>query len=821
MVRLKSRVATGTQTGSYLQRSGELLGREPQLNTLDAQLERLRRNPKLLSVCEITGLGGMGKSRLLDEVMMHAKDRYPKYNHVVFVSLEGESSSTEVGVLVSLREAVKLNCHLFDAAMRRYWRAVGQPAPTRPSRIERSILGRGAEVGGAFAHIPLPINFAAQIWEKLEDDSERRQRYQESEFKAVDDLREEPQELRAYLPHCLGRDLHLALGAKGHSLAVFYDSYEKQDTSREGAPWLQELIWVTGRGIHMIASREPLRWNRKKWERHTTSVKVAKLPKKESRQMIQQRLGELDKSVEDRLLAISRGTPFYIESSINLYVDLAREKEVEAKDLPSTTTGAVAGLLDHRRAPQRALTTALAAIRVFDRDLYQHMADVLSVELAVLHHRDFVDSFLVERLSGSLYKLHDLLTEVVRESAAEKSVRSVALEAATDHLLSRCQERGRSEPERVLAILQGVLEGWESVADMPRRCAEALIDVAYVLYDAGFSNELMSIASVKRSKPRHSVSLVADYIKAMSTRRVVSVVPGIKKFERLNTRKKRLGRHAHSLALELAYLRELRGNYPRARNDFRRLARMAEPFDPADRTQLRTRLYHADILIMDGEFGEGSRLLQETYEAVGHRDIVNWGELVRHRAHAYRFSFLLEDAVELYKLAIRKASDAPVLTAKLYTNLVESCCWHDPERALKEAVRSVDLNEQIGHQIELAKCSAAKAIALSRQKRFKEASTEIHTAKELAKSTGYPAGLAFALQAEAILIGLKGDDVDGLRTAMSQLARKTRELGTYGHLSAAPLVLTRKANTPVIVQSLAEWFEPEEVHSRIEHYLGI
>ena len=32
---------------------------------------------------------------------------------------------------------------------------------------------------------------------------------------------------------------------------------------------------------------------------------------------------------------------------------------------------------------------------------------------------------------------------------------------------------------------------------------------------------------------------------------------------------------------------------------------------------MRTRLYHSDVLIMDGLFSQGSRLLLETYEAIG------------------------------------------------------------------------------------------------------------------------------------------------------------------------------------------------------------
>ena len=136
------------------------------------------------------------------------------------------------------------------------------------------------------------------------------------------------------------------------------------------------------------------------------------------------------------------GVPFFIESAINVYIDLKRELGAVGRgDLPRPQ-GMVAKLLDHRRAPQRALVTALASVQIFDRNLYQQTAYVLSVELGILHFRDFVDSFLVESRSGELYKTHDLLTESVRSSAADEHIRMVSLEAATAHLLERCRGRG-------------------------------------------------------------------------------------------------------------------------------------------------------------------------------------------------------------------------------------------------------------------------------------------------------------------------------------------------------------------------------------------
>jgi tetratricopeptide (TPR) repeat protein len=822
VVGLKRLARRGAHSESSFQRPGEFLDREKELATLEAELRHQCQTPKVLRVCEITGVGGMGKSRLMDEMRALSKKRPLRIDRLAFVSLEGDLSGTEVGVLYRLRREVGIECHLFDAALQRYWRAVGQPVPPEsPNRIERSILRQGAELGAVLGGVPLPINFAVQVWGKISRHGEKQQRYEKSEFTAIDEMREEPRELRAILPSCLAKDIKWALAERGgQSLAIFYDSYEKQRNPQEGAPWLQEMISTLGRGLHVVASREPLGWPKAKWELHTAAVSVEELPEKEAREMLRQRLGKLEDPVEERLLAISRRTPFYIESAVRLYLDLAEEKEVEAADLPSTPDGAVTRLLDHRRAPQRALASALATGRIFDRDLYQHMADVLNVELAVLHYQDFTDSFLTESVSGELYKFHDLLTDAVRESPAEKALRRVALEAAADHLWARSQERGRTEPETVLALLRGLLEGWLSVSEVPRRSIEALIDIGYVLYDAGFSNELMALASTQARKQRHSITLVLDYLEAMSARRIDGVEAGIRRFERLRSRKRRLGRHLHSLELELAYLRELRGNYRRARGDFLRLARQAEPFDPTDRTQLRALLYHGDVLTMDGRFREGSRVLQETYEAVGHRDIVNWGELVRHRAHAYRFSFLLEEAAELYQLALRKTPDAPVLTAKLYTNLVETYCWFEPDLALKEAVKSIEMNERIGHQIELAKCAAAKGIALARLGKRPDAAAAIDEAKALAKATGYPAGSGFALQAEAIAMAL-AEDTRARNRAIGGLRRKTKELGTYSHLTAAPLVAAGEDVGSAAIRKAAEWFEPDDVGTRIRTYLGL
>ena len=316
--------------------------------------------------------------------------------------------------------------------------------------------------------------------------------------------------------------------------------------------------------------------------------------------------------IEDHLLEVSEQNSFFIESVISVYQDLAAEKtEIDLDDLPSSPEGAVNALLDHRRTPQRALATALATVQVFDRKLYEHLAYVLSVELGILHYRDFVESFIVEALDERLSRTHDLLTKAVRLSPEDASIREVALEAATNHLLARCEENGRREHQAVLGILRGIIEGWGSVEAAPDHSIETLIDAGYILHDAGFSNELQSIVASAPAASQPSIAAASTFFEALASRRTAGVDAAIERFERVKSRGMRLGRHRHSVDLELAYLRELGGNYFQAREEFKQLAEETEPFNPTDRAQLRARLYYADILIMDGDFREGSRVCRK------------------------------------------------------------------------------------------------------------------------------------------------------------------------------------------------------------------
>jgi hypothetical protein len=776
-------------------------------------MDRLGDDPEGIAVLEVLGLGGAGKTRLLSQLQIDASEKKGRGSqHVVEVSLEAERFATAAGPLRSLREQLSIDCHLFDTALLAYWRATGQPFQVeRTSRLARSPVLEGLDIDTSVAELPLkfamsvslPARFAVAVYDALSREVVKLRYYDREEFKEIDDLGRNSEALRDRLPQYLALDIQRRLESSNDALIAFYDGYEKQaqETLAGDAGWLREFIGTLDRGLHVISSREPLGWPAE-WEKIVQDVPVDSLPEEQARELLCGRFGKLPPEIEHHILKASERIPLLLTAIGETYEHLSSENEhVEARRLAMT----------------------LAAVQVFDESLFRYLVHELRLPVDVFEFTPFTKRFFVEKIAlepHRLYKTHDLLTTSVR-SSRDAQIRRASLELATRHLLSRCQDSGARSHEVVLAFFFALVAGWQATDEMPRQSVEQLVDAGYLLYDAGYWNELASIVPKESPASEHPVTAICDLFAALAARRVVGIDSARERFARLEARASVLGRHERSVELELAYLTELTGDYATARDDFRRLNELTthhDEFDPTDRTHMRARLWHADMLIMDGELKDGSRLLSEAYEALGKGIPMDWAELARHRGHALRFSFLLEPAEALYLEAIRTVAGVRALEGKLQTNLAETYCWWDPERALNAAKRSTEINLDLGSKIELAKCETARAIALAKMDDLHAARCAITKAVGYARAVGYRAGIAFALQAEAVVEGLLGD-TDRLVAANARLSDAVAVLGTYGHLRMVPAWLMEDQWAYAEATVEVDWLGDDPLEDRLRAYL--
>ncbi|HEX6752648.1 MAG TPA: hypothetical protein VF093_03560 [Solirubrobacterales bacterium] len=786
------------------------------------QREALRRDPAHLSILELVGLGGMGKTWLLNELQNIALESRDA-DYALWVSLAGERTTTATGPLLLIRNQVDFDCLLFDTALLAYWSAIGQPLQLeRSRRLADALAVQALELTTALGGFSLPLGFGIKVFDAARRKLTHWDLYKPSEFEQIEDLQRQPKELAARLPHYLGCDLQRRLIPTDQWFYAFYDAYDHLSAATRDSevPWLQEFIATLGRGVHVISTRDPLGWGEDEWGSVVDPMPVAELPETHSRALLQARLSDIPQEHEDRLIEVSRCVPFLLDTVANGYVRLApRGRLIDLDDLPKSTEHALAHLLEHLPQEQREVAVALAAIQIFDAALYRHVVMDLSLKVSVLEFDRFLDWYFVEQVSSDLYKTHDLLTAFVRESAVAANTARKSLEAVTDHLLQRCREDGRRRPETVLPIFGAVIAGWRSVPSVPTRSIETLVDVAFLFYDAGYWNELASMIAEHVAEGEHPITVFASFVHALCARRIFDIEYAVQRFHELEPHSGVFGRHSHSVALEAAYVSAVAGDSVRARTDFERLVQ--ETAHPAadERTRVRAQLNYADMSMVDGRFRSSSQLLREACESF-ESDPIYWGEMVRVRGHAHRFSFALQDAEQLYLEAMRVTENdqAPALLGRLRTNLAETYCWHDPERALDAADVAAEANGRLNNQTELAKNGAAKGIALAKLGRFDPAREAIADAARRAEEVGYRAGVAFALQATTVTEALAGEE-DRMRSATAELDAVITEIDTYFHLMAVPHLLCGDSDGFAEVLAAHEWIDEDDIESRLSALL--
>jgi tetratricopeptide (TPR) repeat protein len=802
----------------------QFLDREDQLELLQAHIGALRRDPAHFKVVEVLGLGGMGKTSLLEQVWNGAVSTDAP-DHLVWVSLEGEAATSSIGPLLAMRDQLDCQCLLFDTAVLAYWNAMGQPLQlTRAGRLADSLAVKALELGGGFAGFALPIGFGIKIYDHLKRVTKKRLSYQPEEFQEVEQLHKRPGELLRRLPYYLGIDVKRSVEAGGQRFIAFYDAYDRQtvSTREAGAPWMQEFVGTLGRGLHVVSTREPLRWVERRWRDVVVEIRLDALPEDDARAMLDGRISGLDRQMEDRLIRAARRIPFLLETVINGYAELARlGGDIALESLPSSPDSAVAHFLEHFPEAQRELAIALAATQVFDEHLFRSVVADLNVQVSFQSFHKFTDWYFVESISAGLYKTHDLLSAFVRESSTAEGIRREALNAATRHLLRSCHGDIALNPDKVLPIMRAVIAGWYSVENMPTPSVELLVDVGFRLYDAGYWNELASLGSEASLVKEHPADVLLEFFLTLTARRILGVEPALERFEALLPRAHLLGRHADAIELEASYVQGLAGEYAKARSGFKRIVSRSHHFDPGDRTHVRARMYHGGMLLMDGAFRQSSSLLAETYDAVHPDQNPDWGELVRYRGHAYRFSVALDEAESLYLRAMRSASEdqSPALLGRLHTNLAETYCWSEPHRAVVAAEDAAKIHASLGNRIELAKCDAALGVALSKLGDVEGARVAVAKAVRRATDVGYQAGVAFALQA-GVVTEWFANDHEAAAAACRELTALVDRMGTYRHLQAIPFLLLGDDAGLAAVVAETEWLTDRPVSTSIARYLA-
>ncbi|WP_396230961.1 tetratricopeptide repeat protein, partial [Frankia sp. EI5c] len=510
--------------------------------------------------------------------------------------------------------------------------------------------------------------------------------------------------------------------------------------------WLRDLVAQFDRGLVVIASREPLRWELTdpEWDGHITTCGIDGLPM-EARLELLDAGGIADPVQRQNIADASAGLPFYL----NLAVDTRLQTEGRVGGDPVSQQEILARFLQHVEPAEVRALEVLSPARIFDYEIFHFLATAFQLpghRIAwesissysfiypaerVLRFHQLMATALRERLSPTIAAdIHTLLRELWENRADQASSRdggpgaARALREAAHHAL----HSGQATAEDILsysdrAVRRGGQSSARGIIDDLRAYLTVHPDRAHL---ADALRCLQADAAVRLGDAAVVTALVPEPVTALSLDTTVGA----------------------RLAVAAGHGRRIAGDTREALDVYRDVWEHA-----TGPCRLTAGLWAADIHMAQGRFQDAETLAAELSASTPLDDAEFLGDIARLRHLAHRFALDVETAARHLDDAAAHyaAADSVLGLANLQTNRAELLAHTHPADAIAEAGRAVEVHRDIGARHELGKAYTALAVGHLRLGHLDEADAGLRSARQALDEAGYRSGRARAEFYQAIV----------------------------------------------------------------------
>lgn len=704
-------------------------------------------------VFNLVGVGGIGKSRLLQELGQRSAETH----RTATIDLQVPAMRQQEDALAVLRVELGrqgIRFDRFDIAYAVLWQRLHPHLRLSPKELpfvdESEALSQIIDGAAGVPVFGTGVGLLRLLGKATSGMRQRQRIKSDDTLSQLDDLTNA--ELADAVTYLFAEDLR---DGSDRPYVIFVDAYEAlvPASARSGRAaaqdvWLRDLIAQLDKGAVVVASREPLAWARQDpaWADVIRHQRVDGLPMAARLQLLTEG-GITDDAARQAIATASQGLPFYLHLAVDTRTTARQAAAVSSEEILQRFLAHV--------APDEIRTLELLSVaRIFDYEIFQTLADAFDLPRHRMAWESLTAYSFVYPAGVHGRRLHQLMRAALHRRLSHGTARDVqaVLQKVWDARAAEAHAAENGVATRARAVREGAycglhagaLRGEDVLAYADRAMTyggkQGVDGIAQDLREHLDSGGDADLAQTARCLEAEAAVLLGDAETA--TRLTPSIdwplddVPGAR------------------LALAGAHGRRIAG----ATGEAQRLFRQVWDHHSGP-VRLRAGFCMADLDMCQGRFGDALSITQQILAEAPDDDLVLRGDVVRLQHLGYRFGFDLGTSAQSLETAAALYTQAGAIIgqADIKTNRAELLAWTDPARAVDAAADALDVQTDLGAHHEIGKAFTALAIAQVRLGQYAPAAASFQAATDALERARYRSGRARAELFRAFLHARTGD----------------------------------------------------------------
>lgn len=702
-------------------------------------------------VLEIYGFGGMGKTRLLEELDSIIRQTQPD-RKVIRVSFEIYKNHQIVNNLSVIRKKLDFTCLFFDYALTTLWDRIGMYELCNDllPKIHNEILTAFLDTISTYIpdnsiKIPSVENILKLMDVFLSKIQNLKHKNILQSIPRLSDI-----QIIERMPTYLGIDIIRHFDISNESIIFMFDAYIQSKPYSESNEWLLHLISHIRQGLFIITGREKLLWEDS--EHDILPYELKKYPVTEARKYLQNYINDAD--IIETIINCTDCIPIYVDLAVDVY---QREYNINPsniidKTLFSDRGNLVKHFINHLKPEWQECILYLSVIRVFNKAIYQQLIIDLHLPTSFADYTELTQISLAKysEKSDHLFKIHDVFCN----NASRILTSEVKLEIFHSYI-KYFEYRGvyfdnNITESDVVVLFNNLLRleielSKENI--ISEHDIERTLNIFFVLQDMRMRFSVMQPKSAYSQRINDLLYFLNGILaKQDSTRESVALLEQV-------CSPSNFGKHIMSYNIVYKYNKSLMGQYSDLKHALYSYNDILSDADSSMWYYTRIKFYIADYQTMDGDFFDALTSLTTMKNNIPN-DILNRDKLLhlyRYIGHIYRFNMFIDKAVSSYSELLNENDCSSNAKTYLNTNICEAICYTNPEKLFSIFEETLENAIKLGHTKNTGKLYYSRAIAYILKQEYEKAQADINNSLRINIDDGYDSGCLFAYMAQSYL----------------------------------------------------------------------